>query len=58
MCSCEGVCVVTVIVKRPVLPPCVVDGCDRNPLYYYYLYMGASVYIIYIYIYIWKYVFM
>ena len=30
------VCVVSVIVKRPVLPPCVVDGRSRNPLYYYY----------------------
>ena len=29
-------CVVNVIVKRPVLPPCVVDGRSRNPLYYYY----------------------
>ena len=25
-----------IIVKRPVLPPCAVDGCSRNPLYYYY----------------------
>ena len=32
--KCE--CVVSVIVKRPVLPPCVVDGRSRNPLYYYY----------------------
>ena len=23
-------------VTRPVLPPCVVDGRSRNPLYYYY----------------------
>ena len=30
------VCVVSVIVKRPVLPLCVVDGRSRNPLYYYY----------------------
>jgi len=30
------VCVVSVIVKRPVLPPSVVDGRSRNPLYYYY----------------------
>ena len=29
MCVC-------VIVKRPVLPPSVVDGRSRNPLYYYY----------------------
>ena len=27
------VCVVSVIVKRPVLPPCVVDGRSRNPFY-------------------------
>ena len=29
-------CVVSVIVKRPVQPPSVVDGRSRNPLYYYY----------------------
>ena len=23
---------------RPMLPPCVVDGRSRNPLYYYYIY--------------------
>ena len=34
MCVC--VCVVSVIVKRPVLPPSVVDGRSRNPLYYNY----------------------
>ena len=34
---CVCVCVVSVIVKRPVLPPCVVDGRSRNPLYYYYI---------------------
>ena len=28
--------VVSVIVKRPVLPPCAVDGRSRYPLYYYY----------------------
>ena len=28
------VCVVSVIVKRPVLPPSVVDGRSRNPLYH------------------------
>ena len=33
---CVCVCVVSVIVKRPVLPLCVVDGHSRNPLYYYY----------------------
>ena len=32
---CVRVCVVSVIVKRPVLPPSVVDGRSRNPLYYY-----------------------
>ena len=30
------VSIVSVIVERPVLPPCVVDGHSRNPLYYYY----------------------
>ena len=33
------VCVVSVIVKRPVLPPCVVDGRSRNSLYHYYYYL-------------------
>ena len=28
-------CVVSVIVKHPVLPPSVVDGRSRNPLYSY-----------------------
>ena len=32
-------CVVSVVVKRPALPPCAVDGSSRNPLccydYYY-----------------------
>ena len=32
------VCVVSVIVKCPVLPPSVVDGRSRNLLYYYYYY--------------------
>ena len=32
---CVCVCF-TRIVKRPVLPPCAVDGRSRNPLYYYY----------------------
>ena len=40
------VCVVSVIVKRPVLPLCVVDGRSRNPLYYYYyfplLFLGGG----------------
>ena len=35
-CVRACVCVVSVIVKRPVLPPSVVDGRSRNPLYYYY----------------------
>ena len=38
MCVC--VCVVSVIIKHPVLPPCVVDGRSRNPLYYYYYLPG------------------
>ena len=29
-------CVVSVIVKHPTLPPCAVDGRCINPLYYYY----------------------
>ena len=33
--------VVSVIVKRTVFPPCAVDGCSRNPLYYYYYYSHA-----------------
>ena len=35
-------CVVSVIVKRPVLPPSVVDGRSRNPLYYYYYYSARA----------------
>ena len=36
---CVRACVcVCVTVKRPVLPPCAVDGRSRNPLYYYYYY--------------------
>ena len=31
-CVCVSVCVVSVIVKCPVLPPCAVDGHSRNPL--------------------------
>ena len=31
-----SVSVVSVIVKHPVLPASVVDGCSRNLLYYYY----------------------
>ena len=34
LCAC--MCVVSVIVKHPVLPPCAVDGRSRNPLYYYF----------------------
>ena len=36
-CVCVRVCV-CVIVKRPVIPPCAVDGRSRNPLYYHYHY--------------------
>ena len=44
VCVCVSVClsvsvsvsIVSVIVKRPVLPPCAVDRRSRNPLYYYY----------------------
>ena len=36
------VCVVNVIVKRPVLLPSVVDGRSRNPLYYYYYSYGCA----------------
>ena len=39
---CVCVCVVSVIVKRPVLPLCVVDGRSRNPLYYYYYYVKSG----------------
>ena len=28
-------CVCVLLVKRPVLPPCAVDGRSRNTLYYY-----------------------
>ena len=38
VCVCVCVCVVSATVKRPVLPPCAVDGHSRNPLYYYYYY--------------------
>ena len=38
VCVRACVCVVGVIVERPVLPPSVVDGRFRNPLYYYYYY--------------------
>ena len=33
--------VVSVIVKRPVLTPCVIDGPSRNSLYYYYVTLGV-----------------
>ena len=39
--SKETVPTISVIVKRPVLPPSVVDGRSRNPLYYYYYYARA-----------------
>ena len=32
VCVCVCVCVFSVSVKRPVLPPCAVDGRSRNPL--------------------------
>ena len=32
-----SVSVVSVIVKRPVLLPSVLDGHSRNPLFYYYV---------------------
>ena len=34
--ACVRACVVSVIVKLPALPPCVVDGHSRNPLYHYH----------------------
>ena len=37
-CVCVSVCVVSIIVKHPPLPPCAIDGRSRNPLYYYYYY--------------------
>ena len=39
---CVLVSVVSVIVKRPVLPSCAVDGHSRNPLYYYYVTIWAG----------------
>ena len=33
VCVCVRACVVSATVKRPVLPPSVVDGRSRNPLY-------------------------
>ena len=32
---CERVCLASVIIKRPALPPCAGDGRCRNPRYYY-----------------------
>ena len=37
VCMRACMCVVSVIIKRPVLTPCAVDGCSRNPLYHYYI---------------------
>ena len=39
VCVCVSVCVcgvfvVSVIVKRPALPPCPVDGSSKNPLFF------------------------
>ena len=40
MCVCVRVWLVfLVLVKHPVLPPSVVDGCFRTPHYYYYYYV-------------------
>ena len=39
---CVRACVVSIIVKHPVLPPCAVDGRSRNPLYYYYFEAGTD----------------
>ena len=39
--ACVHVCVISVIVKCPVLPPSVVDGRSRNPLHYYYYYSSG-----------------
>ena len=36
VCVCCFVVVVVSVIKRPLLPPCAVDGRFRNPLYYYY----------------------
>ena len=44
VCVCVCARVVSVIVKRPVLPPSVVDRRSRNPLYYYYPKLEALVY--------------
>ena len=49
VCVRARVCVVSVIVKRPVLPPSVLDGRSQNPLYYYYVneyISGQDVYIV------------
>ena len=52
MCVCVCVCVaaaaaaaviVSVIVKHPVLPHCVVDGRSRNPLYYFIIIMKMMI---------------
>ena len=43
---CVCVCVVSVIVKHPVLPPSVVDGLSRNPLNYYYYYYYYYYYVL------------
>ena len=36
-------CVVSIIVKRPVLQPCAVDRRSRNPNYYYYYYQEGYI---------------
>ena len=37
VCVCVCLSVASVVVKRPALPPCAVDGHSTNPLYYYYM---------------------
>ena len=36
------VCVVSVIIKRPVLPPCVVVWRSKNPLYLFIYFVNSS----------------
>ena len=37
-------CDISVTVQCPVHPPCAVDGCSRNHLYYYYYYRVQNVF--------------
>ena len=50
VCTCMSVSVVSVIVKRPLLPPCAVEGCSKNPLYYYILHVYGCFYLIWLFI--------